>query len=73
MIALFLTILMACTDGHGTSNKGCHQAAFFVSPQMCAWVLAPLIKRGENFWDNGWQTWTIRCVEQDYFSNNAKP
>jgi len=65
MIPLLLTVLLACTDGHGTATKGCVEAAWFTDPQWCTWTLEPLVEQGLTFWDNGWQAWTIRCVEED--------
>lgn len=65
MLGLLLTVLMACTDGHDTSTKGCYEVAAFIHPQWCAWVMEGNIKHGEDRWGNGWQAWYIRCVERD--------
>ena len=75
--AVLLTVLVACTDGHGTSNRGCHDAAIFSSPTMCHWILESFKDQSgvfAPFWDNGWQSWTVRCVEKAFtqpFLGNA--
>ena len=51
------TTIRFCTAS-GTTPPTCFDGGRFDSLQLCAWV----IEEHES-WSNGWQYWTMRCVE----------
>ena len=52
------TTIRFCTAS-GTTPPTCFDGGRFTNWQLCYWAI-----EGHESWSNGWQHWTMRCVEQ---------